>query len=73
MSNFGVTSVSWSTNLSAGGPNAGPSQVTYPGATIYTNPTSVSSGATAGFILSVDPAYNIYLDGDTSTIMNLYA
>lgn len=73
MPNFSVTSISWSTNLSASGPNAGPSSVTYPGATIYTNTTTVNSGATAGFILSVDPAYNIYLDGTTSTIMNLYA
>lgn len=73
-SNYSSFSTSWSTNLSAGGPNAGPSNVTYPNGTInFSGGAMVGSGATISIVLGVDPAYNIYLDGTTSTIMNLYA
>ena len=70
-SNF---STSWSANMIAGGPNAGPSNVTYYNGTInFPSGANVGSGATISIVLGVKAAYNIYLDGQTSFRTALYA
>ena len=70
-SNF---STSWSSNMSAAGPNAGPSTVTYYNGTInFPSGANLASGATISIVIGVDPAYNIYLDGQTVFRTALYA
>ena len=70
-SNF---STSWSSLVSASGPNAGPSTVTYPEGTInFPSGATLASGATISIVLVLNPAYNIYLDGQTVFRTAFYA
>jgi len=69
---YGSNYVSWSTNISVSGSSTS-ATVNYPSAQINMVASTVASGATTGIILRVGSSHNIYLDGDTSRIGNIYA
>ena len=69
---YSPNNISWSTSINVSGSSTS-ATVTYYTATIYMVASTVASGATTGNILTIDPANNIYLDGDNTCRTRIYA